>query len=83
MPLRNRMRLMGNGMRAGQSAGFWMEVKRVDWIGFMPGWRGINGWVGKRHHRRRQRSTGWAGWRRASWGIPCWGLGVVAGWPWG
>lgn len=83
MPFRKRMGAMGKGMRAGRGAGLWMELKRVDWIGFMPGWRGISGWGGRRRHRRRQGRAGWAGWRRASWGIPCWGLGAVAGWPWG
>jgi len=83
MPLRNRMGPMGKGMRAGRRAGFWMELKRVDWIGFMPGWRGIKGWGGSHHQRRRQRSVGWAGWGQSSWGIPSWGLGAVAGWPWG
>lgn len=83
MLLRNRMGPMGKGMRAGRMAGFWMELKRVNWIGFMPGWRGISGWGGRRHHRRRQRPIGLAGWQRASRGPPCWGLGAVAGWPWG
>jgi hypothetical protein len=83
MRLRNRMGPMGKGIRAGRRAGLWMELKRVDWIGFMPGWRGISAWGCRRHHRRRQESMEWAGWRRGSWGIPCWGLGAVAGWPWG
>ena len=83
MLFRNRMGPMGKGMRSGRGTGFWMELKRIDWIGFMPGWRGMSGWGGKRHHRRRQRSMGWGDWRQASWGIPCWGLGAVAGWPWG
>ena len=83
MGFRNRMGAMRGGMRARRGAGFWMELKRVDWIGLMPGWRGRSGWCGRRQHQRRQRRMGWAGWRRASWGIPCWGLGAVAGWPWG
>ena len=80
-----RMGLPGKGRRMGQTTAFWMGLKRLGWINSLPacpGWGGRSG-GGGRHHRHRHTAAGLAGWRRALRGFPCWGLGAVAGWPWG
>jgi hypothetical protein len=85
MSLRERMGPPGKGRQMGQTPGFWMGLKRLGWINFMPGCRGRDGrgGGGGRHHRQRHKAVGLAGWHRAARGLPCWGLGAVAGWPWG
>jgi hypothetical protein len=90
MSFRERMGLLGEGRRSGQATGFWMSLERLGWINLVPGCRGRSGclWgggdeAGRRHHQHRQKAAGLAGWRRAPRGLPCWGLGAVAGWPWG
>ena len=80
MPLTNRMGPLGRGTRISRAGSLCAALKRLGWVGFMTMCRGGGD---RRQQRHRHRATTLARWRRAARGMPCWGLGVKAGWSWG
>jgi hypothetical protein len=82
MPCGDRIGPLGKGPRASRTAGFWMGLKRLGWMSFMPGCLGGSGGDARQHHRRRHKAMGLARRRKSSPGRPCWGLGIAADWPW-
>ena len=90
MTFRERTRLPGRGSRFALAGGFWTGFKWLGWPQFMPRGRVGSGWLrrarggpAKRQHRCRHGAMKLVRWQRATQGLPCWGLGAVAGWPWG
>ena len=84
------MRLPGKSSRFALTGSFWTCFKRLDWRHFVPGGRVGERWlrstrrgVARQRHRTRPRGMKLVRWRRTAQGLPCWGLGAVAGWPWG
>jgi hypothetical protein len=53
-------------------------LRRMAWVGFRMCRRSRAGGRQVWHE-----SKGMTRWRRAARCLPCWGLGVKAGWPWG
>jgi hypothetical protein len=77
---RDRMRFFGRGARVSGAGGLRKSFRRLGWAGLAAMCRGGVGLRQRRHHCESARLGRW---RRAAQCLPCWGLGVKAGWPWG
>lgn len=90
MRYRDPMGLAGMGRWFGQTNNFWTGLKRFDWTGWMPrrrDWahrlqRGRM-WASRWPQRCRHKALPSSHRRQTKHGLPCWGLGFAAGWPWG
>lgn len=77
-------------LRLGQTTVSWKGLKRLGWFMLVPARPRPGGWprgarIGRirLQSRRGDRAMKLSRWRPAARSLPCWGLGAVAGWPWG
>ena len=77
---RDRMRFFGRGARISRAVRLRKAFRRLGWAGLAAMCRGG---AGMRPLRHRRGGTRLGRWRRSAQCLPCWGLGVKAGWPWG
>ncbi len=80
MPRGDRMRFFGMGGRGRRAVRLRQAFRRLGRACLR---RMRQGGVTLRQQHRRRGSTRLGRWRRAAQCLPCWGLGVKAGWPWG
>jgi hypothetical protein len=90
MSFAERMGSAGMDPWFGQRSSFWIGLKRFDWTSWMPKrrvWarrlRRGRVWASRLPQRCRHKTVQSPRWRHTGRGLPCWGLGFAAGWPWG